>query len=125
MREASLLAKVKDLDATALDPADVLAMATIDGARVLGWDDRIGSVEVGKRADLTVVRLNRPHHEPGGDVMTRLVHSACADDVEHVLVDGDVIVERGIVRTLDADQVLTSARREAKRVADRAGIPVA
>lgn len=122
LRQAALLAKVVQKNASALAAVDALAMLTIDGARVLGLDDRIGSIEVGKCADLAVVRLDGLHAEPAGDPIARLVYSCTAADVEHVLVDGDVVVHAGEHRKLDRDRVLVDARAQAKKVRARAKV---
>ena len=95
-------------------------MVTIDGARALGVDDEIGSLEVGKRADVVVVRIDREHEEPGGDVFSRLVYAAKSSDVEHVLVDGEHVVKNGEHTRFDAEAVRESARREARRLVARA-----
>ena len=120
LRQAALLAKVKRGDAAALKAEDALAMATIDGARVLGIDSFTGSLETGKRADLAVVRLDALHAEPGGGAVARLVYACTPSDVTHVLVDGRVVVEDGALRTLDLDAVRAAARREGERVRKRA-----
>lgn len=122
LRQAALLAKARERDAAALVAMDALEMATIDGARVLGLETEIGSVEVGKRADLAVVRLDRLHAEPAADVVGRLVYSCTASDVHHVLVDGALVVERGELKTLDVERVRATARVEARRVAARARV---
>lgn len=122
MREASLLAKAREGDATALGAMDALAMATVDGARVLGIADRTGSVEVGKQADLVVVSLAGAHVGPEGDVAGRLVYSASAADVRHVIVDGRVLVRGGELRTMDLERVCHDARRQARRLRQRAGV---
>src|SRR5690606_15356934 len=88
LRQAALLAKVKRGDAAALAAIDALAMATIDGARALRLDAEVGSLEVGKRADVIVVDLDRAHALPGGDAVSRLVYAATASDVRHVICDG-------------------------------------
>lgn len=122
LRQAALLAKGKHLDAAALSAMDALAMATIDGARALGLESRVGSLEVGKAADVTVVDLDRAHALPGGDPVSRLVYSATAADVRHVFVHGRWVVKAGEVRTLDARKVKRAAIREGKKVLTRAGI---
>jgi 5-methylthioadenosine/S-adenosylhomocysteine deaminase len=122
LRQAALLAKVVTGDAAALAAADALGMLTIDGARVLGIDDHTGSLEVGKRADIAVVAIDHAHAEPGGDAVSRVVYSATAADVRHVLVDGEVIVQSGEHRRLDGDRVLADARAEAKKLVARARI---
>lgn len=121
LRHAALLAKVRT-GVTTLPAERAFRLATIDGARALGLEDRIGSIEVGKRADLTVVRLDGPHVEPGGDVFSRLVYGCTARDVTDVFVDGEHVVRRGEHARLDRDAVLARARTQAKRVAARARI---
>ena len=80
LRHAALLAKVRT-GVTTLPARRALRLATIDGARALGLDALIGSIEPGKRADLVVVRLDGAHVEPGGDVFSRLVYACGARDV--------------------------------------------
>ncbi len=122
LRQASLLAKGKRLDATALPAMEALAMITIDGARVLGWDARVGSLEVGKAADVIVVDLDGVHALPDVDPVARLVYSATAADVRHVFVDGRWVVKDRELTTLDLAKVKTRAKREARRVRARAGL---
>jgi 5-methylthioadenosine/S-adenosylhomocysteine deaminase len=121
LRHAALLAKVRTAP-TALPAARAFRLATIDGARALGLDAEIGSLEVGKRADVVVVRVDREHEEPGGDVFSRLVYSAKSSDVVHVFVDGEHVVKNAEHTRLDADRVLATARREARAVVRRAGV---
>lgn len=120
VRQAALLAKVVRQDASALSAMDALAMATIEGARVLGLDAEIGSIEVGKRADIAVVRIDGLHAEPWGDPVSRLVYSATAADVTDVIVDGVPLVSRGELRVLDVHEVRDEARRQAEALRQRA-----
>jgi cytosine/adenosine deaminase-related metal-dependent hydrolase len=120
LRHAALLAKVRT-DVTALPAKRALRLATIDGARALGLD-HVGSLEVGKEADIVVVRIDGPHVEPGGDVFSRLVYAATARDVEHVLVAGRLIVKSGEHQTLDRGDVLGTAREQVKQLVDRAAV---
>ena len=122
IRQAALLAKVKRSDAAALSATDALAMATIDGARVLGLSSEIGSLEVGKKADAIVVQIDGVHALPGGDPIGRLVYSCTPADVRDVFVDGHWTVRAGVLATLDEAKVRTEAIREGKRVLERAGI---
>lgn len=122
LRQAALLAKVRREDAAALSAMDALAMATIDGARALGLDAEVGSLEVGKRADLIVVGLEGAHQLPGGDAASRLVYAAAASDVRHVIVDGRWVVKDRALTSLDLEEVRASAKREAEKVASRAGL---
>ncbi|MEZ4389837.1 MAG: 5'-deoxyadenosine deaminase [Polyangiales bacterium] len=122
MRRAALLAKRLG-DTSALPARRVLRLATLDGARALGIDDLVGSIEVGKRADLAVIRLDGAHVEPGGDVFSRVVYAAQSRDVRHVFVEGRALLRDGELTTLDAPRVLASARGHALKVAARAGVP--
>ncbi len=119
LRHAALLAKVRS-GTTSLPARRALRLATIDGARALGLDVEIGSVEEGKRADLAVVRVDGPHAEPGGDLPSRLVYACKSSDVRHVLVDGRVLVKEGEHQTLDREAVLARARTQAHRLRARA-----
>ena len=91
-------------------PREVLSWATVNGARALNRND-LGSLEVGKKADLTVVRLDRPHLVPLLDVLSSLVHYAQASDVESVMVDGDWVMKDGRVLTMDEDAVMNAAQQ--------------
>ncbi len=121
LRHAALLAKVRT-GVTSLPARRAFRLATIDGARALGLDALVGSIEVGKRADLAVVRLDGAHVEPGGDVFSRLVYACGARDVTHVLVDGRVVVAGGEHQLLDGDEVVARARAQARKLVSRAGL---
>ena len=89
----------------ALPARRALRLATIDGARALGLDAETGSLGGRQAADVVVVRIDREHEEPGGDVFSRLVYAAKSTDVEHVLVAGDLVVKHGEHTHLDQEQV--------------------
>lgn len=122
LRQAALLAKVRRDDAAAMPAMEALALATIDGARALGLDAEIGSIEPGKKADLAVVDLDGLHALPGGRPETRLVYSCTPADVRHVLVDGALIVRDRELTTLDTREVRADALRQARRLVVRARI---
>jgi cytosine/adenosine deaminase-related metal-dependent hydrolase len=119
LRHAALLAKMV-AGPTAMPAPRALRLATIDGARALGLDAEIGSIEIGKRADLVVVRIDREHEEPGGDVFSRLVYAAKSSDVTHVLVDGAHLVNAGAHTRFDEEKVVATARQESKKLVHRA-----
>jgi len=121
LRHAALLAKTRS-GPGALPARRALRLGTIDGARALGLDARLGSIEPGKRADLVVVRVDGPHVEPAGDVFSRLVYACGARDVVHVLVDGEIVVRAGEHQRLDVERVKARARDAARRLASRAGL---
>ena len=120
LRQAALLAKVRRNDASALPAHEAFAMATIDGARALGWNELVGSVEVGKLADIVVVDRRNLHAMPHGDVMSFLVYACTPNDVRHVMVDGRIVVRNGELQTLDVDQVRADANRESVALLRRA-----
>lgn len=118
LRHAALLAKVRT-STTALPASRAFRLLTIDGARALGIEDRVGSLAPGKEADVVVVRTDGPHVEPGGDVYSRLVYACTARDVVHVFVAGEHVVQDGEHRRLDRERVLERARREVRRLVSR------
>jgi 5-methylthioadenosine/S-adenosylhomocysteine deaminase len=121
MRLAALLQKVSR-GAEALPARRVLRMATIDGARALGLDKEIGSLEIGKRADLTVVSPERLHLTPRPDIISALVYGAGASDVRTVLIDGDIVLRDSELTTLDETEVIAQAHRESALLRARASV---
>ena len=108
-RLAALLAKSAGGDPTALPAADVLAMATLGSARALGLEDLVGSIEVGKRADLVAVDLRHPAMQPLHDVHAQLIHAAAGARVSHTFVNGRCLYADGRWQTLDIHDVLGRA----------------
>jgi 5-methylthioadenosine/S-adenosylhomocysteine deaminase len=121
MRTAALLQKVSR-GADALPAARVLRMATLEGARALGLEDEIGSLEVGKRADITVLELGRLHTTPRPEVVSTVVYAAAARDVRDVLIDGRLVLRNGELQTLDEREVVEEAARQYELLAARSGI---
>ncbi|MGD8243465.1 MAG: amidohydrolase [Desulfobacterales bacterium] len=107
MDTAAKLHKVATLDPTVVDAEAVLRMATIDGARALGLDDRIGSLEVGKQADLIVIDTRQPHLTPFYRPASHLVYAARGGDVTTTIVAGRILVENRHLTLLDADDIMT------------------
>jgi len=122
MRSASLLAKLVSRNPEALDARTVLRMATGDAAKVLGMEDRIGSLEAGKLADAIVIDLGRPHLTPMYDVASHLVYAARASDVRDVFVNGRPVVVNGRIITVDWDRVRAEARSVAADIARNLGV---
>jgi len=105
-----------------LPARDVLHMATREGARALGLDRVIGSIEPGKRADFIIVDRDRPHLAPGADPYSTLVYAARGTDVRTTVVDGEVLVRDFELSKLDAYEIASEARSAAARLRARAGI---
>ncbi|WP_255170802.1 amidohydrolase family protein [Natrononativus amylolyticus] len=125
LRTTALLSKTDRADPTAFPAREALRVATIEGARALGIDDEVGSLEVGKRADVAVLDLETPStapvvSEPLRTAIPNVVYGANAGLVGTVLVGGDVVVEDGAVTTVDEEGVLEKATARAEAVFSRA-----
>jgi len=121
MRLAATLQAVRKAPG-ALPARDVVWMATREGARALGLDGEIGSIETGKKADLVLLDRDRPHLCPSVDPWSAIVYSARGTDVRTVLVDGEVLVHDFALTRQDAGAVTASARSAADELARRAGL---
>lgn len=110
------LQNVSSLNPQALSAAAALEMGTIGGARALGLDKEIGSLERGKRADLISVRTDRPHAVPMYNPVSQMVYALKADDVRDVMVNGRLVVQDGQSLTLDQKQILLKAAAYAIQV---------
>jgi len=116
MRDASFLSKVATSDPTAVSAKTALQMATMGGARVLGMDRQIGSLEPGKHADVIVVGMSAARQTPMYDPISHLVYVTRGDDVQTTIVNGKVLMRNRKVTTLDAAAVLKDARMWAGKV---------
>ena len=120
-RTAGMLQKASKLDAEAVTAEELLEMLTIKGAKVLGIDDEVGSLEIGKRADMIVVDFKKPHLLPVGRWLPKLIYSARGSDVIHTIVDGKVLMESGRVISLDEEKVLERSLAAREGLIERAG----
>ncbi|HXI88658.1 MAG TPA: 5'-deoxyadenosine deaminase [Blastocatellia bacterium] len=111
MRTAALIQKALH-GAEVLPALTMLRMATIDGARALGLDKEIGSIEAGKRADLTLLNLQALHTTPHPDPVSTIVYAAEASDVETVIIDGRIVMREGELTTLDQRAVIRAAKEQ-------------
>jgi 5-methylthioadenosine/S-adenosylhomocysteine deaminase len=116
MRQSAFQQKLITMDPTAISAPEALEMATIGGARVVGQQARIGSLEPGKRADLIIVGMSRPRQQPMFDPVAQVVYTSRGDDVETTIVNGRVLMRDRKVLTLDEARVLSEARAAADQV---------
>ena len=122
LRLAALIQKPR-LGPDALPAGQVLALATLGGAQALGLESEIGSIEVGKCADLIALDLSGPHAQPDdADLISRIVYSARAADVRHVIVDGRIVVRDGSLKTADRSEIRRAANTEARRLRRAVGL---
>jgi 5-methylthioadenosine/S-adenosylhomocysteine deaminase len=116
MRQAAFLHKLVSGDPRVVSAQQALSMATIGGARALGMQDRLGSLEAGKLADVIAIRTDQPRQVPMYDPLSHLVYTSRGDDVVLTIVNGKVLMRDGVVHTLNAAQVITDARAAADLV---------
>ena len=116
MRQASFLAKHANHDPTVVPARTALDLATIGGARALGMDRLIGSLEPGKRADLIAVSVGAARQTPLYDAVSHIVYTTRGDDVRTTIVNGKVLMKDRQMRTLDRAAVIAAANRLAARV---------
>lgn len=105
IKSAAYLQKVIHKSATAISGYDVLKMATIEGAKALGLEKEIGSLEIGKKADMILIDLDKPHLIPVHDIYSTLAYSVNGADVEMVMIDGKIVMENYHIVTVDEDLV--------------------
>ena len=119
MEEMDLAGKLQKLitrDPRALPARQIIEAATIGGARVLGLDSKIGSLETGKRADMITINIDEPNAVPLYDVTSQLVYALKANDVQDVWVNGRQLVRGGRPLTLNPEEIYRHARELAARV---------
>jgi 5-methylthioadenosine/S-adenosylhomocysteine deaminase len=119
MKVAALLHKGVNKNPTLMSARQVLKMATLDGARALCWENEIGSIEVGKRADLAIISFEKPHLCPLYNEVSHLVYAAKSADVETVLVNGKIVMENGRLATLNVGHVMEMVKKAKNRLFER------
>lgn len=119
MSLAALVNKAREGDATAVPARTALRMGTEYGARALGLEPEIGTLAAGKKADLILIDLNKPHFFPRFNRLSSLVYSAQASDVKTVLCDGRILMEDHEIKVLDEERILFEADRAADRFKNR------
>ena len=116
MKTAAYLQKVNTMEPTSITAYDILKMATIEGAKVLGLEDEIGTIEPGKKADLIFIKTDKIHLQPENDVCSNIVYSANGSDVEMVMIDGKVVMHHRKMTNLDEKEVIRHVKKIAKRL---------
>lgn len=122
MKLATLLPRVKNNNPTAVSSYQALKMATINGAKALGLDKEIGSLETGKKADLVIVDLNKLHNVPHHDVVATLVYSSNQSDVKDVFINGKRVIAEGKFTYLNEKEVIENVVKACNNLYVRCGI---
>jgi cytosine/adenosine deaminase-related metal-dependent hydrolase len=118
---AAVLHKEARFSMPVISVEQALEMATINGAKVMGLEDKIGSLEVGKKADMVVHNMKHPESHPPFDPLNNLVLSVHSKSVDTVLIEGRIIVEDGELKTLDAQEIFAKVDAKALDLAKRMG----
>ncbi len=119
MDSAAKLHKVHRLDPTVMPSSVVLNMATLGSARVLGMEKDIGSLEVGKKADIIILNLQSPHLQPVYNIVSQLVYSATGADVRDVIIDGQLVMQNRRLLTLDEETILEKTQEMKEKILQR------
>lgn len=122
MKTCLLQHRARWLDAGVLKPEDVFEMATIIAAKTLRWEDEIGSLEVGKKADVTICNRNQIQFTPDVKPISSIVLSANGSNVDTVIVDGEILLRDKKFTKLDEEALLMEINKVAKRMIEKAGI---
>ncbi len=121
MRIAAMLGKVSTLDAQSIISWDVLEMATINGAKALGLEKEIGTIEEGKKADIILIDMRKPHILPIHDPANAVVYCCSSSDVSTVIVDGKLVMHRREILTINEKEVVKEAVKLGKKALKEAG----
>ena len=119
MDSAAKLHKVHRLDPTVMPANVVLEMATLGGAKVLGLEREVGSLEVGKKADIIILDLHRPHLQPIYNIVSHLVYSATGADVRDVIIDGKLVMQNRKLLTLEEETVMNKMQEIRGKILQR------
>lgn len=118
---AAVLHKEARSSTPVISAEQAFEMATINGAKALGLDDKVGSLEVGKRADVVIHNLKHPESHPPFDPLNNLIYSVHSKSVDTVLIEGKTIVENGELQTLDVQEIYRKVDARAQDLAKRMG----
>lgn len=121
MKRTQMVHRAASKDDYYLPSERVLEMATIDAAKCVGLQDEIGSLEVGKKADIITINMMKPHLMPRFNIIDTIVSNASHADVDMVIVDGEILLEGGKAVKLNEKEIMLQAEEEAKKTVDRAG----
>ena len=110
------------LDPLVVPAETAIEMATINGARAIGKENLIGSLEVGKKADFISIDTNSPRLVPNTNPVSTVVYSACGMDVDNVVIDGKIVVQDRVIKTMNEQEILDQAKKTVLQVLAKTGI---
>ena len=119
LREMELAALVSKLYSSRIITArEILEMATINGAKALGLDDKIGSVKVGKDADLILIDLANVNHTPTNNILSSLIYSSYEKDIKCTIVNGNIVAKDGKIQNLNQETISNDILKASQRIMD-------
>lgn len=116
---AAIVNKAVNMDAISVPAYSALEMGTLNGAKALDWEDDIGSIKVGKKADIILIDMDKSHLYPKHSLISALSYSAQGSDVDTVIIDGKIVMEKREIKTLDVERIKFMAERQAKDLINR------
>jgi 5-methylthioadenosine/S-adenosylhomocysteine deaminase len=119
MKSAALLAKVANLDPCVVSSRETLRIATIEGAKALGKEQEMGSLEIGKKADLIVIDMDKPHLMPVYDYYSHLVYSAKGSDVKTSVINGEIVMENRKLKNIDMSEMMKKVKMISKKISKK------
>ncbi|MEM3565507.1 MAG: amidohydrolase [Candidatus Bathyarchaeia archaeon] len=119
MKVAAILHKGVSRNPTVMSAQQALKMATLDGARALCWENEIGSIEVGKKADLAIINFDKPHLCPLYNEFSHLVYAAKSSDVETVIINGKIVMENRRLTTLNVEKIMKMVEKTKNRLLEK------
>ncbi len=122
MKRTQMVHRAASKDDYYLPSEKILEMATIDAAKCIGLQDEIGSLEINKKADIITINMMKPHLMPRFNIIDTLVCNATHDDVDMVVIDGEILLENGKTVYLNEKEIMLQAEEEAKITIERAGL---
>jgi 5-methylthioadenosine/S-adenosylhomocysteine deaminase len=118
MHLAAILHKGVHMNPQLVSAEKALKMATVNGARTVGFDGETGCIRKGMKADLILLNIDKPHLCPVNDLVSAAVYSAQASDVDTVIVDGNILMEAGKLTTIDEELVKQKAGEISRRLSE-------
>ncbi|MEM3924122.1 MAG: amidohydrolase [Zestosphaera sp.] len=122
MKHAVLLQSIAYMNPAVIRAEDVIEMATINGAKALMIDHLVGSIEVGKKADIIIIDYWQPHLIPMNNPVSHIVYCASGHDVKHVIINGKLIVHNKKIQTINEEEILKEAEKAFESLSSRAGV---
>ena len=119
MKTAAILHKGVNKNPTALPAEQVLEMATTEGAKALSWEREVGSIEVDKKADLTIINLKKPHLHPLHSESSHLVYAVKASDVETVIINGKMVMENRELTNVNIEKLMEMVEKSKKNLLEK------